>query len=152
MGVLYSVEPLTVEAKNILTEAEISYPEGFLGRLATPREIRVATTGLEGFIVEFNAGDDFDQVDIHSPNEADGPWTLLNISSRKSTDEPAEFYFEKGWPEAIFPVLINLSKITGPWIVITDSGEPPLVVTAEQSLEALLTEWDGAAESGTAFM
>jgi hypothetical protein len=86
MGVLYSVEPLTVEAKNILTEAEISYPEGFLGRLATPREIRVATTGLEGFIVEFNAGDDFDQVDIHSPNEADGPWTLLNMATSLSRD------------------------------------------------------------------
>jgi len=147
MGVLYGVKPLTAKLKKLLAEDGITCPEGALGRFATPREIRAAASGVDEFIAEFNGEDNFDQVDIHSHDEANGPWTLLNISKRGSIDKPAEFYFEKGWVEAIFPVLIRLAKITGPWVLIAESGEPPLVITAEKSLNSLLTEWEDASNS-----
>jgi hypothetical protein len=147
MGILYGVEPLTAKLKKLLAEDGITCPEGVLGRLATPREIRAAVTEVDEFIVEFNGEDNFDQVDIHSHDEANGPWTLLNISKRGSIDEPTGFYFEKGWVEAILPVMIRLARITGPWVLIADSGEPPLVITADKSLTSLLTEWEHAANS-----
>jgi hypothetical protein len=142
MGVLYSVYPLAPEMLDWLDERATAYPPNVRGRRANPREIRAATAALGGFVVEYNGGDDFTQVVIHSGTPGEGPWTYLNILSRSGSDDPADFYFEKGWPEAIIPVLINLSKMTGPLVLIEDVSSSPVVVTSDKSVNSVMSEWE----------
>jgi hypothetical protein len=142
MGVIYSVIPLASDIAEWLDEQHVAYPHGAAGRNPTPDEVRDATSNLHGFVVEYIGGDQFTQVDIHAPNEAEGPWTLLNLQSRRGSDVPVEIYFEKGWPEAIVPVLLRLSAVTGPLLLLADTGEAPVVITPDKALETVLEEWE----------
>jgi hypothetical protein len=148
MGVLYSVYPLSPELYELLAERGVSFPRDAVGRAATPREIRMAASAAPGLIAECIGGDDFDQVDIHSPNAEEGPWTLLNILKRSGDDDPADFYFEKGWPEAILAVLIPLSAMTGPLVLVADTGDTPVVVMPGKTVGLILREWEHTRGSG----
>ena len=142
MGVLYSAYPLVPEMLDWLDERGVAYPPNIRGRRATPREIRAATDALVGFVVKYNGDDDFTQVVIHSGTPGEGPWTYLDLMRRSGPDDPAEFYFDKGWPEAIIPVLINLSRATGPLVLIDDVCSSPVVITPDKSVESVMAEWE----------
>jgi hypothetical protein len=142
MGVLYHVYPLVPEMLDWLDERRVAYPPNVRGRRATPREIRAATAALDRFVVKYNGDDDFTQVVIHSGTVGEGPWTYLDIVSRSGPDDPADFYFDKGWPEAIIPVLINLSRATGPLVLIEDAGSSAVVVTPDKSTDSVMSEWE----------
>jgi hypothetical protein len=61
---------------------------------------------------------------------------------RSGPDDPADFYFEKGWPEAIIPVLINLSRATGPLVLIDDVSSSPVVITPDKSVDSVMSQWE----------
>ena len=148
MGVLHNVMPLDAEMRDWLEAESVAYPPSSFGRSATPREIKAAVSDLQGFTAEFNGGDTFSEVDIHTPS-TEGPWTQLVITSRQGLDDPADFYFAKGWPEAIIPVLINLSRFTGPLVLIEDSGMTAVVITPSETVASIMSKWAFTNESAS---
>jgi hypothetical protein len=57
-------------------------------------------------------------------------------------DKPHPIWFEKGSPALILEIVKRLAKHCGPLVVMPDTGEAPIAVTADASVKTLLKEWE----------
>lgn len=146
MGVLYCVVPLDDEIAGHLRDSGETVPTADEpARNPTPREIRAVCDALRGQRVQYNVKPgSFWQAVVEGATEPERePWTLLNISKFSgSEEEPHEICFDKGWPSLILNIVQRLSIRCGPLVVIPDTGEAPIAVTAEDSVEDLSARWE----------
>ncbi len=111
-----------------LTGAGVQLPEEIPpGRYPTPAEIRAVVEAIPKMRVSFRCSASAWQVTITS--RRDVPWASL-IVRRFSGDEnqPHPFYFDAGWDEVIILVVSHLARLCGPFVLMGDSGAPPLLV------------------------
>lgn len=143
MSAMYSLFPLTEEMMSWLDEQSIAYPKNAESRNPLLNEIRSALVLLgESYKVKetkSSLGESWQAFiqDAHDPENKG--WAILNIISL--TDGPNEMYFEKGWPDLIVKITVNLSQLTGPLVLMCDAGDPPLVVTSDADPVALYESW-----------
>jgi hypothetical protein len=145
MGVLYTVMPPSQEVADWLHESGIAVSVDTSSRGPNISEIRETLDSLEGFSVEYtdNGIGSTWQAMITSIGDPDsGGWTLLNISSRAEPGEPQEIWFEKGHPELIVEILSRLSMRCGTFVVIPDTGCPPLVISPGDDPKKLCAQWE----------
>jgi hypothetical protein len=145
MGVLYTVMPPSQEVADWLHELGIAVSVDTSSRGPNISEIRETLDSLEGFSVEYtdNGIGSTWQAMITSIGDPDsGGWTLLNISSRAEPGEPQEIWFEKGHPELIVEILSRLSMRCGTFVVIPDTGCPPLVISPGDDPKKLCAQWE----------
>jgi len=146
MGVLYAIVPVDDEIADYLREMGESVPEADAApRNPTPREIRAVCDALPGQRVHysFKFGAFWQAVVEGAADPEQEPWTLLNIAEFSgSEDEPHPISFDKGWPSLILEIVRRLSVSCGPLAVIPDTGEAPIAVTGQDSIEDLLGRWE----------
>lgn len=142
MGVLYHVEPLDEEMAGLLHAMGEKLPDADLpSRNPTPQEVRAVCDALRGYTVEYNITPKARwQAIIEGKGGEDG--TILNIEKfNAAEDQPLPIWFEKGDPALILEIVKQLAKICGPLVVIPDTGDVPITVTANASVKKLLREW-----------
>jgi len=129
MGVNWAVQPLDDEMKSYLDETGIDYPNN-PSRLPTGREIKEVVAALSGFNVEIsdNGVGDFWQAQIVSKRDPE-EYALLNIEKYSGDDQEQELWFEKGSEDVIISILKKLSKMSGPLVLIPDTGDEPTVIS-----------------------
>ena len=72
--------------------------------------------------------------------------TILNVEKFKGAeDKPHGIWFEKGSPALILEILKRLAQHCGPLVVVPDTGNAPVAVTAKASVKKLLNEWEHTA-------
>jgi hypothetical protein len=146
MGVLYTVVPLDDEIADYLRDCGGAVPNANRpARNPTPGEIRAVCDALRGQLVQYNVnpGSYWQAVVEGATDPNSEPWTLLNISKFSgSEEEPHPIWFEKGWPSLILNILQRLSVSCGPLVVIPDTGEAPIAVTAADTVEHLEARWE----------
>ena len=105
---------------------------------------------LEGYRVEVNnpSHGELWQADICFAEDSEhGPWTLANMKEFAGDDVPTSLWFEKGWPELIIDILLGVAAATGPLVLIPDTGEAPVVVTADAYRQAIIENWEHTDET-----
>lgn len=133
MGILWTVWPLDDQTKSWLDSTGIKYPKE-PSRFPTGREIKDVVRGLVGFNVEItdNGLGSHWQASIVSKQGGDtGEWTLLNITEYSGDDAEQKLWFEKGWESLITSILRELSKHSGPLVLIPDVGGDPIIISNE---------------------
>ena len=146
MGVFYHIEPLDEEMASLLEEMGAAVPQSAEpSRNPTPAEVREVCRTLRDYQVEFNVKPKSRwQAVIESTKRDEG--TILNVEKFKGAeDEPHGIWFEKGSPALILEILKRLSKHCGPLVVMPDTGDAPIAVTAKASVKKLLNEWEHTA-------
>jgi hypothetical protein len=148
VGVFYHVQPLDKEMAALLGEMGAAVPR-FDGaaRNPTPAEVREACGALRGFETRFNvkAGKHWQAV-VEGAGGDEG--TIVNVEKFKGfEDRPHSIWFEKGSPAVVLQIVKQLSRRCGPLVVLPDSGDTPVAVTATSSMKNLLRDW-GNDESG----
>jgi hypothetical protein len=143
MGVIYIVEPFNDEMASLLEEMGAAVPDSDKpSRNPTPTELREACAALNGFKTKFNVKAKAHWQALISREETD-EWTTLEVRKFSGAeDKPHSILFEKGTPRVILEVLKSLAGKCGPLVIIPDTGDPPIAVTAKSSVEKLLDEWD----------
>jgi hypothetical protein len=146
MGVLYTVVPLDDEIAEYLRDTGgIVPPTVNPSRQPSLREVRAVCDSLPGQRVHYNVNpESFWQAVVEGAADPEREaWTLLDISNFSgSEDEPHPIWFEKGWPPLILAILRGLSVNCGPLVVIPDTGEGPIAVTADDTVEDLSARWE----------
>jgi hypothetical protein len=141
MGVMYSVFPLEEKMHGWLEEQAIAFPTA-LSRNPTLVELQEVIASLESHTA------------TQSPGEVGAPWEALVTRNGDAngqswfvvrilhlTEGENDFYFDKGAPELIIEVLIRLAVKTGPLVLVSDAGDPPLVIQAGKSAKDLFQSW-----------
>ena len=145
MGVVYAVVSLDDESRVVLSESNISLPKEN-GRLPTPNEFKFAVSELSGVNCEYHQEKSQTWTAIiESPpdNEhEDEQWTTALIHEYENDDQPCVIVFEKGTEELIVRAVLELSKTTGPLVLLADDGQLPLVVNRNADLKELLATWE----------
>ena len=146
MGVFYHIEPFDDEMASFLDEMGAAVPESEgKSRNPTPAEVRAVCAALPDVAVEFNVKPNSHwQAVIESTRRDEG--TILNMGKFKGTeDKRLRVVFEKGPPALILEIVKRLAKQCGPLVVVPDTGDAPIAVTATASVKKLLKEWEHAA-------
>ena len=151
MGVLYTVLPLDDEIATYLRDEGAHVPPHSKStRNPTLLEVRAACDRLSGFRTEYFVSQDGKrwQASIEgATNPQEEPWTLLNVSDYTGReDEPQRIWFEKGWESLILRVLHGLASSCGPLVLLPDTGEQPIAVTADVPFEELEARWNSTRE------
>ncbi len=144
MGVIYVPLPLSPKLHDSLRAEGIAFPLEN-GRNPTPAELRTALGKLDGITVEYNTpplGGTWQADLTTNADPQGGPWTLLNVSDFQGEHVPQSISFEKGWPDLVIRVLCALVPITGPFVLVSDAGEGPLVISRGASPTALVNSWN----------
>jgi hypothetical protein len=145
MGTLYVAIPADAEVREWFQEMELPVPDDADGRLPEPTEVRGVLDQLEGYIVEHGEEEDEYTAFIHWKADSEaGPWALFAYP-KETSDLPPErssLTFRKGWPEPMVLLLHLLSKITGPFALVPDTGGDPLLVYSSADPVELLRSWE----------
>lgn len=131
MGVLWIVWPLDDEMKSWLDETGVEYPNSS-SRFPTGREIKDVVAALSDFdiaITDNGVGSPWQASIVSKLGGDHGEWTLLNISEYSGDDEEQKLWFEKGWESLMTSILKELSKKSGPLVLIPDTGDDPRVIS-----------------------
>ena len=141
MGVFYHIEPLDDEMATLLDEMGGTAPKfDKPSRNPTPAEVREACATLGGFEVEFNVKPKSRWQAIIT-NRSDAEGTIVNLEKFKGDEEkPLAMWFEKGPPALILQVVKELAKWCGPLVVVPDTGDVPIAVTAKSVVKKLVAE------------
>ena len=148
MGVMISVFPLQADLCEWLDEQGVSYPRE-ASRNPTLAEIKAVIASHPEWHAELSderQGQRFSALLTEAAGaESVGrsPWFMMQIIALKPG--PNEFYFENGDPLMILKFLCELCAATGPLVLMTDAGDPPLVVQAGASAQALFDGWSNDA-------
>ena len=147
MGVIYHIEPLDDEMAALLEEMGASVPESAQpSRNPTPAEVREVCGALRDYTTEFNVKRNSYWQAIIEATKGRDEGTVLNVEKFKGAeDKPHGIWFEKGSPALILEILKRLAKHCGPLVVVPDTGDSPLAVTAKASVKKLLNDWDHTA-------
>jgi hypothetical protein len=143
MGVFYHIQPLDEEMASLLEEMGAAVPNtDEPSRNPTLAEVREVCTTVGHYKTAFSVKPKSHwQAVIESTQRDEG--TILNAHEFKdSEDEPHRIWFEKGSPALILEIVKRLAKHCGPLVILPDSGEPPIAVTAKASVKKLLDEWE----------
>lgn len=143
VGVLYSVLPLNDQVRVWLDNEGLEYPRGVEGRRPSPRELAEAAASVDGFKTDESTGKDWWQLSVSGTTDPSREaWTLVNALKFAGRDTPCEFYFEKGWPDLIVKIVRALAAVTGPVVLVPDTGCGPAVIHADVDVESLLETWE----------
>ena len=143
MGVLYHVEPLDGEMTALLKEMGAAVPRAAgRGRNPTPAEVREACGALRGFTTRFNVKAKARwQAIVEGAKGGEG--TIVNVTKFSGAeDKPHAIWFEKGSPGVVLEIVKRLCAGCGPLVVLPDSGDVPVLVTAGAVVKKLLAEWE----------
>ncbi|MBW4619144.1 MAG: hypothetical protein KME17_07265 [Cyanosarcina radialis HA8281-LM2] len=132
MGVIWTVFLLDEQMKDWLDEIGVGYPNAF-SKFPTGREVKEVLPALSDFDVEVDdngVGASW-QASIVSKSGGDsGEWTVLNITEYSGDDKQQKIWFAKGSRNLIALILKELSNQVGPLVLIPDTGDNPLVISA----------------------
>lgn len=145
MSASYSITPLKKNTVEWLGSVGLEVPPHIaMGRLPTLKEIRIVLRDLKGYSIdETNKNDDL-FITISDGAEPDkGLWTLMIVrkEDEKVLNVGHEIYFERGWVELILEITAKLSSYCGSLVLIPSSGKPPVLVTEDIDIEAVLKNW-----------
>jgi hypothetical protein len=146
MGVFYHIEPFDEEMALLLEEMGATVPNSAEpSRNPTPAEVREVCLTLRDYTTRFNVKPKSHwQAVIQGATRGGG--TILNVEKFKGAeDKPHGIWFEKGSPGLILEILKRLSERCGPLVVVPDTGDAPIAVTAKASVKKLLNEWEHTA-------
>jgi hypothetical protein len=146
MGVIYAAVPLEEEFCAYLDEMDIDYPEvNVVSRAPSPNDLlevfpRCGSLDIEsGFIAgSWTASIERSESDYR---------TTIHLHESNDLDVEGSLVFEKGSPELIILILKELSKELGPFGLVPDTGEEPLIVTKELDVELAIKSWCHTLES-----
>lgn len=149
MGILYTVWPLDQEARTWLADQSIESPAG-PARWPTRTELEKVLSELRGFKVTFTLNGPGQRWSASiDDGEEDGNWTLLQAEP-EGDDRSTRVSFEKGEPTLIVAILRALSAETGPLMLVSDVGCPPIVVSTSRLVQEILADFcaidEGAAK------
>jgi hypothetical protein len=141
LGVLYVALPSDEEVRAWLEELELPIDDRADGRMATDAEIRAAVAALAGYRAEYRDEDGITVVDISLIEQAQaGPWAVLAYPASEQGSEP-HLTFRRAWPEVMVPLLHGLSTVTGPIVLVPDTGGDPLLIYAGADPQVLIASW-----------
>jgi hypothetical protein len=143
MGVFYIIQPFDDEMASFLQAMGAAVPRSRApSRNPTPGEVRAVCSALRDFKTKFNVKPKSHwQAVIDCTTDDRG--TILNLEKFKGAeDEPHAVVFEKGSPSLILEIVKRLAKQCGPLVVIPDTGDAPIAVTATASVKKLLKDWE----------
>jgi hypothetical protein len=146
MGVLYHIEPLDEEMASLLGEMGAAVPRSAEpSRNPTPAEVREVCRTLDDYKTEFYVKPKSHwQAVIKGTKRDEG--TILHVEKfTGAEDKPHGIWFEKGSPALIIEILKRLAKQCGPLVVMPDTGDTPIAVTARASVKKILDEWEHTA-------
>jgi hypothetical protein len=151
MGVLYTVLPLDDElARYLRGQGADVPPYQMTTRNPTLLEVRAVCDRLEGFCTRYfvpTDGKDWQATIEGAANPEQEPWTQLQVSNFTGReDDPQSIWFEKGWESLILRVLHGLAGPCGPLVLIPDTGELPMVVSANEPFAELEARWNSTRE------
>jgi hypothetical protein len=132
MGVLYTVLPLSKDARDWLDELEIPYPQK-PSRWPTGSEIKQVLGGMTDCEIEVTGhgiGRFWQATIVRRRGTDEAQWSCLTISKYAGDEQPQELWFEKGSPELNEAILQRLVAICGPMVLAPDTGEDPKVIDA----------------------
>jgi hypothetical protein len=145
MGVNYIVLPLNKETRQWLDQESVAYPAFATDAVnPTPQEIRAALGNLDGIRADFGAtvlGRSWDVVLEAIASPETGPWTMLVLDDYQGEDVRRSIAFHKGWPDLVLAAAKEISRRTGPLLVLEDSEGKPIVVDANSDTSELLRLW-----------
>lgn len=137
---MHVVVPSDQTLREWLDESGIPIADSSDGRLPTDDEVRAVLDRLPGYSLEFREEPEEFVVDVSSlPDPSSGPWACLAFP-KPSTDPSRDrcLTFRTGWPEVIVTITYELSKRSGPLLLIPDTGDDLLLVHAGADPDALL--------------
>jgi hypothetical protein len=145
MGTLYVVVPSDPELRAWLRESDLPVPDDADGRLPTNDEIRAALSTLRDYTIEFRDEEREHVAEISfSGDPQAGPWASFSFpKSRDLTPEEESLTFRRGSSEVMIPVLLELSRSSGPLALIPDSGADPLLVWSGANVAELIETFGG---------
>jgi hypothetical protein len=147
MGVMYVVIALLPEHRDEieawLRSLDIACPEGE-GRYPSLQELRAVLDHLDGYAISYSTDPVFLgnwYADIVRADQRDGNWALIVANDYNGNEtDTHEFYFERGAPRVMLPILQRLVTACGPLILLPDTGALPVVVTSELDLDQAVHE------------
>ena len=146
MGVIYCIFPLDAGIADYLRELGVAVPtHDDPTRNPTPREVREVCNALTDCSVElFSRPDHAWQMNIGGRRDPEQePWTVLHVPDFNGReDDPHSIWFEKGWPCLIMRIVNGLTRKCGPLVIWPDTGEAPVAVSSDESIEESLQSWE----------
>lgn len=147
MGTLYIAIPANAEVREWLQDMDLPVPDDADGRLPDPAEVRAALEHLQGYTVDHDEEESEYTAEISwMADPESGPWA--SFAYPKQTEDLAPerrcLTFRKGWPEPMVQLLHFLSRTTGPFALVPDTGGDPLLVYAAADPKELLGSWEEA--------
>lgn len=151
MGVLYMVWPVDSEMRQWLGSQAIDAPETD-SRWPSKQEVLTALNRLQGFQINVtdNGPDARWDAFVECPAVKD-LWTLLQAKPRDGSDDVTEITFEKGHVALIVAVLRDLVRTTGPLVLMTDSGDDPLIIRATVPYLQLVSNFYDVSEESSSW-
>ncbi len=146
MGVTFVVVPLSPTLHEYLDAEGAPYPSE-AGRRPTLLEVRAAIARLPEVMASFDVpppgGTWFATLEA-APSQPSGVWAVITAHPFGGEASEYDIAFERGAPELIVAVLHALSTVTGPLVLVPDTGEAPLVVSPLHTVPELLASWADA--------
>jgi len=142
MSVMYVVIPLLpgrrADIESWMCSLDIACPEGN-GRYPTLQELREVLDHLDGYTISYSMSRVFPAhwyADIVRADHKNGDWAFIVVNNYNGDEtDTHEFYFERGAPRVMLPILQQLVPRCGPLILLPDTGAPPVVVTSQLDID-----------------
>ena len=143
LGVTYVVVPLSPSLHAYLDAQGAPYPSE-AGRRPTLLDLRAAIAGLPEVTADFDVpppgGTWFATLEA-APSQPSAVWTVITAHPFCGETSEYDLAFERGAPELIVSVLHVLSTVTGPLVLVPDTGATPLVISPHRTVPELLASW-----------
>ena len=146
MSVTHVVVPLGPSLHDYLDAEGASYPSE-VGRRPSLLEVRAAIAVLPDVTAAFDVplpGGTWTATLETDPAQPSHDWAVITAHPFNDEASGYDIAFERGSPELIVSVIHALSSITGPLVLVPDSGEAPLVVSPHHTVPGLLSSWADA--------
>jgi hypothetical protein len=147
MGVIWTVVPLLAERRDdyaawLRESYDIACPAG-VGRFPTLPELHAVLDHLEGYTSSWRTGKrGYWYADTVEADTVDGESAdMLFIDDNETATYGLGF--QRGTPRLMLLILQRLARECGLLMLIPDTGELPVVVTADLDLDQTLLEWEG---------
>ena len=141
MGVIYIAAPLDQELSLWLDELseEFDYhvPDSS-GRAPLVSEVLQVANQLPNANTETFKGDTGIQLHIERSDET---WTSVVLDAVEE-DQECSVVFEKGSESLILELVVSLAQACGPFVLVSDTGDLPVLVQASDHPQTLEAKWN----------